>query len=374
MKIFEKFLNPYSDRIVGLDILRSIAILRVIYDHGAGIFPEQYQNIFRDINLIEIDGVSIFFVLSGFLIGQILLRTITNSDYRSKDLVNFWIRRWFRTVPNYLLVLIGVLIYSLLKNKDYEDFSFLYLIFSQNFLTPHPGFYFEAWSLPVEEWFYLLFPLSCYVFHKTLKNKTKSIFISALVFLLFPLILRIIKYEYGIGINDFDVEFRKIMILRLDSIMYGVISAILMFKYSYFWGKFKYSLLFIGILLLTLLKINPYDWKNFYHPIYYNFEAITTMCFLPFFCTYKTTKSKLFDSFFVFISVISYSIYLINYTPVLKYFLSIFNGLFLKHSPTNVLYIWDYIVYIIVTISGSYFLYKLYEKPMTKLREKIKIK
>ena len=58
------------------------------------------------INHISIDGVSIFFVLSGFLIGGILIKVLETEPATFKTLFNFWIRRWFRTLPNYLFILL----------------------------------------------------------------------------------------------------------------------------------------------------------------------------------------------------------------------------------------------------------------------------
>ena len=374
MKVIENFLINHKERIVGLDILRCLAILIVVYGHGGMLIPEQYNATYFKFLFLKIDGVSIFFVLSGFLIGGILLRIIDKTDFTNKDLVNFWIRRWFRTIPNYLIVLFGILMVKMLTEHNLNGFTYKYLLFLQNFASQHPVFFPELWSLTIEEWFYLLFPLCCYFFHKILKNKSKSILISALIFLIFPLIFRIIKFENGIGIQDFDMEFRKIMILRLDSLMYGVIAAYILFKQSVFWSKSKYFFLTVGILLIILLNLNPLNWLNFYPPFYFNIESITTFCFLPFLSSYKTTKLKIIDSFVIFISIISYSMYLLNFTPVLKTLIPIINSfLGRKNLPVEEVYLSNYILYWFLTIIGSYLLYRFYENPITKLRDRIKI-
>lgn len=375
MSIFNRFLSDHSKRIVGLDILRSIAILIVVYGHGVNLFPAQYYTAYLDANFLNIDGVSIFLVLSGFLIGGILLRTISNSDFTKKDLLVFWIRRWVRTMPNYFLILFLVLLGRVLVFKDLGSFNWKYIFFLQNFSSKHPLFFPEAWSLAIEEWFYLLFPLACYGFHKLLKNKTQSILISALLFIFFPLIIRILKYEAGIGVDDFDLEFRKIVLIRLDSLMYGVIAAYILFKQPDFWQKSRLFFLSAGLVLMILLKINPFNWTNFYPPIYFNIESITTFCFLPFLSSYKSTKVKLLDSFFIFISIISYSMYLLNFTPIQKYLLPSINILLgRKNLPIEQIYVSNYIMYWFFTIVGSYLLYRIYESPMTKLRDKIEIK
>src|SRR6185437_6603625 len=94
-----------NSRIYGLDLLRAYAILAVVASHGQSFL--QPDNILRKaIGRLYTDGVSVFFVLSGFLIGSILLKTINEQEFNSKKLLHFWIRRWFRTLPTYFLFLI----------------------------------------------------------------------------------------------------------------------------------------------------------------------------------------------------------------------------------------------------------------------------
>ena len=77
-----------SNRIFGLDVIRSISIFLVLLSHTFAI------QIFE----FGILGVEIFFVLSGFLIGQILIRNFDSGISLSK-ITDFWKRRWFRTLP-----------------------------------------------------------------------------------------------------------------------------------------------------------------------------------------------------------------------------------------------------------------------------------
>src|SRR5258708_1726234 len=101
MEIFKT--QTEHKRIYGLDILRAIAILLVLYSHSipflSGIFSSKL------LSLPIIDGVSIFFVLSGFLIGGILIKIIEKEGVSKVGLLNFWIRRWMRTLPLYYFVL-----------------------------------------------------------------------------------------------------------------------------------------------------------------------------------------------------------------------------------------------------------------------------
>jgi len=372
MKILSNFLEKHHDRVVGLDILRSIAILLVVYYHGRFILPPHFRSLYDNIQILNIDGVSIFFVLSGFLIGGILLKIINKTDFKKVDLINFWIRRWFRTIPNYYFILIILLILRFVTRNDIGDFNWKYFIFFQNFLYPHPNFFPEAWSLAVEEWFYILFPLMCYIFLKLLKKKTKSIFVSAIIFIIIPLIIRILKFNNGLVSIDIDSEIRKIVVYRLDCIMYGVIGAYIAFKHPNFWYKSRFSFLILGIILLIALYFNILNLKYIYFPLIFNVESIATFCFLPFLCCYKSTNNKILDSFFIFISIISYSMYLLNLTPVQRVLIPTFNNLFKQTNFFSYnIFLINYLFYWLFTIIGSYILYTFYEYPVTKLRDKI---
>lgn len=93
-----------SKRVFGLDLMRSVAILLVLLSHTLMLFRFQYPMTGWGA-LSGILGVELFFVLSGFLIGGILLRSFEKSC-RGYDLLHFWRQRWFRTLPNYYLFLI----------------------------------------------------------------------------------------------------------------------------------------------------------------------------------------------------------------------------------------------------------------------------
>ncbi|MHC5768257.1 MAG: acyltransferase family protein, partial [Nostoc sp.] len=76
-----------KNRIYGLDILRAMAILFVVYGHGYNLVRGYVNK--KLYNSITFDGVSIFFVLSGFLIGGILLKIVNKTSFERKELVNF---------------------------------------------------------------------------------------------------------------------------------------------------------------------------------------------------------------------------------------------------------------------------------------------
>ena len=141
-----------------LDGIRAISILGVIWHHTISAY-------FLDIPLIHNGhfGVSLFFVISGFLITTLLLRERFSTGRIS--IKNFMIRRSLRIFPLYYTVL-GVYVISVyLFEKDpiastgfWHNLPFFLTYTSNLFVQKTEGrvVFFFAWSLAVEEQFYLL--------------------------------------------------------------------------------------------------------------------------------------------------------------------------------------------------------------------------
>jgi peptidoglycan/LPS O-acetylase OafA/YrhL len=142
----------------GLDLLRAAAILGTLAFHSQELsgLPSRLGPLLAYGWL----GVDMFFVLSGFLIGRQVFRAGPNASY-ARELRSFWMRRWFRTLPLYFVVLFFYLIIKpKLFRAPFMGHAWAYLIFVQNY-TMRPGLvdFVQSWSLCVEEQFYLVFPI-----------------------------------------------------------------------------------------------------------------------------------------------------------------------------------------------------------------------
>jgi peptidoglycan/LPS O-acetylase OafA/YrhL len=142
-------------RLPGLDALRAWAIIWVMLYHasGTGLIPD--GNVLADHGWM---GVDLFFVLSGYLIGGQLFREMARGA--PLDLRSFYLRRAFRTLPAYTVVLA---VYFLAPHwREFKDIQPLwqFVTFTENLLiVPRPPKAFShVWSLCVEEQFYLVFP------------------------------------------------------------------------------------------------------------------------------------------------------------------------------------------------------------------------
>jgi peptidoglycan/LPS O-acetylase OafA/YrhL len=374
-KLLRIELNP--DRIYGLDILRALAILFVVAGHGEQLIPEAR---YKYVNFFLFDGVSIFFVLSGFLIGGILIKILQENSIDSKLIVNFWIKRWFRTLPNYFLVLIVLLSLNLLfiDNFSFHEYK-SYFLFSQNLFSAHPDFFREAWSLSVEEWFYLLIPVLLFILIKALKISVNN----AILLCVFSIIISITLFRYFRyatstieEISVWDKTFRKQVFTRLDSLMYGVIGAYVYYHFADFWNKYRIQFLISGLALFIFMKFNLFDIRTFglYSCVFsFSFTSIATLLILPYLSSVKSGKGFVFK-LVTYISLISYSMYLINFTIVQKWILGNIEWSVLKDLNSYVFLLTRYSIYWLLTVVISILMYKYFEIPFMNLRTKVRVK
>ncbi len=137
----------------GLDLARAGAILAVLFNHTAEWWLGASRQTTIQSAFIGRAGVELFFSLSGFLIGGILLRAI-EGGLGPAALRRFWTRRWMRTLPAYWVLIVAL-------NAFFGTHDWRSLLFLQNFMPPAEWVKLAShtWSLVLEEWFYLIMPL-----------------------------------------------------------------------------------------------------------------------------------------------------------------------------------------------------------------------
>lgn len=224
-------------RIKNLDLFRFLAIVLVIYLHIATRF---LSGVVSDMTIIGLGryGVEMFFVLSGFLITNIYYRKAEKTE-----LLKFWLERFLRTYPPYIVTLL--LSFIVVYFKRAQSFDFGYLIFAQNFYIQMP-FFMASWSLCVEEHFYLIFPFMILLLNYVLKTKfLKLIFWVSLV-----IAPSFIRYFYG----DYDTHewgyYKTATIFRFDGISLGCLISFLLHNYNLKLRVNKYVALFFFITFL----------------------------------------------------------------------------------------------------------------------------
>ena len=290
--------NMFSNKINSLDLFRGVA--------GYGVAISHFYYYFFDLNFFQFASiffVEFFFVLSGFVLYPQLLKVYNNSS----NLKVFYVRRWMRTIPPYLLALSAYSIFFLKFDSD----SIKYLFFSQNLIENFVDFdYFTiAWSLSVEEFFYLLFPLFLVFFYKIKFVKILAIFISLIYF------LKIIKL-FLIGSGE---EFYRIgTFLRLDAIAFGVVARIFLDKFLDL--RINFFLLILTSVLMYFFYLNIKEFNDLLNFLFILLIQIYSVNILLIFI--RLDKYIRSESLIFFISLLSkqtYSVYLFHFVVILMF-------------------------------------------------------
>jgi len=241
-----------------LDGLRGLAILLVLIWHYSRFLNPETSNQLITLTNITWSGVDLFFVLSGFLIGGILL-----DHRRSENLFRvFYLRRAFRIFPLYFLVLLSYVACLLLRLDIPYLFTghipiWSYATFLQNFTISwyavNPAYMGGSWSLAVEEQFYLLFPLVVYF---TPPRKLAYVLLAAL---LAAPPFRIALYHWFS--KDHFLAFYVLMPCRMDALSVGVLCA-MAYRSAYFSQLFKENIpwlrpLVVAAFLFLICGIDP---------------------------------------------------------------------------------------------------------------------
>jgi peptidoglycan/LPS O-acetylase OafA/YrhL len=266
----------FGRRIPELDGIRGVAVSLVVVYH---YFIVQMSAPFHSLGACALaagrltwSGVDLFFVLSGFLIGGILIDARESSNYFRV----FYRRRFFRIIPIYFLVLVISKVVMILIRSDLAPrLVFLsvnalplkpFVLFLQNFWMAYTvswGAVLLAvtWSLAVEEQFYLTLPL-------VVRHARGFRLIAILI--LGILVAPVLRWTFhALRPNDF-LAWYTIMPCRADALLLGVLVAAGMRDAGFReWVKARYMLaniclcvLFVGVLVLTKYGADFFDGRN----------------------------------------------------------------------------------------------------------------
>jgi len=376
-RIIDDLTSP-SGRIVGLDVIRVFAIYFVFVQHGKVLIPDRFQETYSLLLKLPIEGVSVFFLLSGFLIGVMLCKQLARKDFSGKKVRKFWTRRILRIVPNYMVVLLVLIVLGVQS----QTFNWKYLFFSQNLIEEQPVFFKVGWSLSVEMWFYFLFPLAVYLVMKFVKSGLKALLSVALLFLAFSFGLRLVNFIFPELLGFESV--RKVVIFRLDSMMLGVLASITYIHFSDFWNRRANAFAGVGFFILAVMLVSSFNSEavasspilnsegfsieEFYFRVtIFYVEALPVLFFLPLCTKLGRFKWKFLNRLVVFISKISYAVYLTHACLVLWFIIPLIKKwtYIANHSLKSLLL---YSCYLFLSVLFSVILYLVVEKPFNQWR------
>lgn len=254
-----------STRIPGLDVLRLVAILLVIGRHQpdySGTSPLVYR-VLDTWHLGGWIGVDVFFVLSGFLIGTILLEELQKTGHIR--LGRFYGRRGFKIYPAFYAFLA---IYALLRMasgvRDLGTREWLSeVFFLQSYL---PGVWIHTWSLAVEEHFYLALPLVLLALRLRPDEPRRNLMKVSLTGAVLAVACLAMRVAARVRHPEFDVYTHMFPShLRIDSLFAGVVVACLWRNHREWFRRLEGReavLLVLGTLLLVPAFILPME-----HPL-----------------------------------------------------------------------------------------------------------
>ena len=228
-------------RVIGLDFLRGVAVLLVIFRHASG------NNILYKIGWA---GVDLFFVLSGFLVASIVFKEYLES--KDFNATRFLVRRGFKIYPPfYLFILVTIVL-------NYIETGGLYAlgqIFNEVFFLQsyREGLWQHTWSLAVEEHFYIglaLFAVVC-IKAKLIENR-KLVAYGLICLLIMSLLMR-----FQLSFENRDKPFFVFTSthLRLDGILIGVLTSYLFYFTDSYQLFIKYKYWFLGFAAILISPV-----------------------------------------------------------------------------------------------------------------------
>ena len=312
--------------ITGLDGIRAIAVIMVLSYHlKLALFKSGFL------------GVTVFFVLSGYLITGILISEVEEEG--TIDLKNFWLRRIRRLVPAVMSMAVVIIFVSAVVNriiftKGCKDFLASVLGFNNWWQIFNKVSYFEAagvpspfthcWSLAIETQFYLIYPLILLGIYKLAKSRGEGRAKRGLLFAGVTLLLALISVILMIVLFDPQQDASRVYYgtdTRAFSLLFGALLAIL-WEYRMVPRKLSASVnmvlgsLSFAVLLVMTIAINGSS--NFWYRGGQFVGTILTVLMVYAVSGRKTWLSRfLSNPVLKWIGDRSYSIYLWHYPIIL---------------------------------------------------------
>jgi peptidoglycan/LPS O-acetylase OafA/YrhL len=363
-----------TGRTFGLDIMRAVGILTVMEEHSFHLIADYVPH--GVVFIPYMDKISFFFVLSGFLIGNIIMKLYNREVFGAKDVVIFWIRRWVRTVPLYILVITGLVILRYTFTRVGFVFPWREFVFFQCFYYPEADpyyFYPEGWSLAVEEWFYFLVPaiiFVCHILFSKIISKKQLLINVILSIIIGSTALRVHRAltTPDMDIYTWNIWFYKIVLFRLDTIMFGFFAAFVRYYYRSFWDRSKNICFYLFLLGMVITIVFHEYWRDhslWLKTFFLTQTGIIMMLWLPKLDSMKTGKG-FWLKLITYLSKLTFALFLLNRTPILKSMMQLFPA---KNLPMA---LGEYLLYFILIFGSATLFHKYLEMPIMTFRERIK--
>jgi peptidoglycan/LPS O-acetylase OafA/YrhL len=337
-------------RLHSLDILRGLAACGVMIPHF--FMYAGGENLTAEI--ISSCAVEVFFVLSGFVLGPQVLLCMNRGNLRTYGI--FLVRRWMRTVPPYLIALVAVSVFT--RQLWSTDF-FRYSIYIGNLFDQHltKDFFPVAWSLAVEEWYYVVFPLLMIATVPFLRQTGRQAVIVAIGFVVAIAVIRLLFSSDA----DWGEHTRRIVIFRIDSIAYGFLLYLFVRTAPTLRDKIPLLSLVFACCVVLMYFVNT-EAAGISHRIFRDLHPFASAAFgssAILLCIGLEERVGIPERLADFMGRISYPVYLLH-LPIL-YFLA-------KTSLSSQTLWLQFTIYVALTIGLATAFNKWIEQPILKAR------
>ncbi|HYC06076.1 MAG TPA: acyltransferase [Azospirillaceae bacterium] len=235
-------------RLLGPDFLRALAILLVMVWHLPRAAVPEWLAPVKPFGWI---GVDLFFVLSGYLIGSQLLAPVARGE--APDLRAFYIRRATRILPPFLLVLALYALVPAARDQPEIPPVWRFLTFTMNFGLDIrvTGAFSHAWSLCVEEHFYLVLPALVLLLRRWRTPWPAVALVAGM--LIGGMVLRGVIWQEAIGTRLAAGDSKGIFYEYLEALYYPTYT--------------RLDGLLMGVLLAALIRFRPDLWNRIARPL-----------------------------------------------------------------------------------------------------------
>lgn len=313
----EYLLRP--NRYLNVDALRACAVLMVVCHHIGTFIPAFQHGAIGDFCRFGARGVDLFFVISGFLFGSMLVGELTSSN--TIDFRRFYRHRFLRIVPLYWFTTIisiplcfwvgwcSATSLPIVPRQFFLDLTFLHTL--QGSKTAMQAW--ASWSLAVEMWFYLFIPIVLVWLYRLSKHRENVLTVMIGFLALGGLLLRASVVLHGHSPLTDNVAWWAVSrpYARFDELLIGMFAYLIGRRISPSTGKA--ILIFGGVVLIAA-------YEALAKPAYAGPTELVIDCvFMPTVLSIGfaavligTVASKFQHPAVTFIANLSYSLYLMH--------------------------------------------------------------
>jgi len=305
------------ERIASLDLVRGAAAFSVAIPHYFALNSTDRPTA----EAVSVLSVEVFFVLSGFVLASQIM--FCSRDGRPVNLLIFLVRRWMRTILPFLVALAAI---SVLVDQLFTADFFRYAFYVQNAYGQHniKDYFPVAWSLSVEEWFYVTFPLLLFVCAKAFRRV--DVQFALIVVVAFIVAITALRTVFG-DLQTWDAQVRRVTLFRIDLIGYGFLLYLIIQRLEASWGRTSpayvrpaLAALLVGLsvlgLYLTMWAIAP-DGGASRHVFPFVAAGFAMSVIALFYLSSSFFDKPYLGGFCIYLGRLSYSVYLFHIMLIL---------------------------------------------------------